>query len=203
MKIDIKDIKFWMDAIRNSDDRSRTLESFWGGQLQSKTWLIELLERKSRIANAKVVIFGGWNGVLASMLFNSDIGIKNITSVDIDPVCEEIARTMNKRQEMEGKFIAVTQDMCDFQYEQDPDIVINTSCEHITNEQYKKWLQNIPRGCKIVLQSNDYDELDEHINCVSSLDKFKKASGLNDIITEDELQLEKYKRFMLIGTTDV
>jgi len=203
MKIDIKDIKFWMDAIRNSDDRSRTLESFWGGQLQSKTWLIELLERKSRIANAKVVIFGGWNGVLASMLFNSDIGIKNITSVDIDPVCEEIARTMNKRQEMEGKFIAVTQDMCDFHYEQDPDIVINTSCEHITNEQYKKWLQNIPRGCKIVLQSNDYDELDEHINCVSSLDKFKKASGLNDIITEDELQLEKYKRFMLIGTTDV
>ena len=40
MKIDIKDIKFWMDAIRNSDDRSRTLESFWGGQLESKTWLL-------------------------------------------------------------------------------------------------------------------------------------------------------------------
>ena len=112
MKIDIQDIKFWMDAIRNSDDRSRTLESFWGGQLQSKTWLIESLERKSRIANASVIIFGGWNGVLASMLFNSEIGIKHITSVDIDPVCEEIARTMNKRQEMEGKFVAVTEDMC-------------------------------------------------------------------------------------------
>ena len=28
MKIDIHDIKFWMDAIRNSEDKERTLESF-------------------------------------------------------------------------------------------------------------------------------------------------------------------------------
>lgn len=199
MKIDIQDIKFWMDAIRNSEDRSRTLESFWGGQLQSKTWLIESLERKSRIANASVVIFGGWNGVLASMLFNSEIGIKHITSVDIDPVCEEIARTMNKRQEMEGKFVAVTEDMCNFHYEKKPDIVINTSCEHITKEQYKKWLRNVPKDCKIVLQSNDYKELDEHVNCVSSLAAFKKSSGLSSFMVEDELQLQKYTRFMLIG----
>ena len=57
MNIDIQDIKFWMDAIRNSDDRSRTLDSFWGGQLQSKEWLIQALEKKSRIANARIVIF--------------------------------------------------------------------------------------------------------------------------------------------------
>ena len=31
MKIDIQDVLFWMDAIRNSDDRYRTLESFWKG----------------------------------------------------------------------------------------------------------------------------------------------------------------------------
>ena len=35
MKIDINDIKFWMDAIRNSDDRDRTLETFWGGQIKA------------------------------------------------------------------------------------------------------------------------------------------------------------------------
>ena len=45
MKIDTKDIKFWMDAIRNSDDRDRTLESFWGGQLESKAWLVETVEQ--------------------------------------------------------------------------------------------------------------------------------------------------------------
>ena len=79
MKIDIQDIKFWADAIRNSADRDRTLESLWGGQLQSKTWLIEILEKRAHIANADIVIFGGWNGVLASMMFNSDLGTKHIT----------------------------------------------------------------------------------------------------------------------------
>ena len=49
MKIDTKDIKFWMDAIRNSDDRDRTLESFWGGQLESKAWLVETVEQFNRL----------------------------------------------------------------------------------------------------------------------------------------------------------
>lgn len=198
MKIDIKDIKFWMDAIRNSTDRDRTLDSFWGGQLESKAWLIETLEQTNKLTNANIVIHGGWNGVLASMLFNSEIGIRKIVSVDKDPGCEEIAFTINKRQEMEGRFIAVTKDMCKYEYDDHPDIIINTSCEHITQAQYNKWLQNIPKGCKIVLQSNDYWALDEHINCSKDLADFERKSKIN-ISRSAELQLPKYKRFMIIG----
>ena len=203
MKIDIKDIKFWMDAIRNSDDRSRTLESFWGGQLESKTWLGDILQAKAKtISNASVVIHGGWNGVLANMLFNSDIGIKHITSVDLDPVCKEIASTVNKRQEMEGMFEAVTADMCTYEYTTSPYFVINTSCEHITQEQYMQWLNNIPKGTKIILQSNNYTELEEHVNCSETLGEFEKKSKLK-IEVAKELELTKYKRFMIIGTKDV
>lgn len=203
MKIDIKDIKFWMDAIRNSDDRDRTLESFWGGQLESKTWLIETLSKKSKaISNANAVIHGGWNGVLANMLFNSDIGIKHIISIDIDPACKQIASTINKRQEMEGMFEAVTGDMCSYEYTTNPYFVINTSCEHITQEQYMQWLDNVPSSAKIILQSNNYFELDEHINCSKTLDEFVKKSKLN-VETANELQLAKYKRFMIIGTQHV
>jgi hypothetical protein len=39
MKVDIQDVLFWMDAIRDSEDRYRTLESFWKGQVNSKIWL--------------------------------------------------------------------------------------------------------------------------------------------------------------------
>lgn len=198
MKIDIQDIKFWMDAIRNSDDRDRTLESFWGGQLQSKTWLVETLEKTNKLTNARIVIHGGWNGVLASMLFNSDVGISSITSVDIDPACEETARTINKRQEMEGRFRAVTADMCEYEYDEHPDIIINTSCEHITQTQYIKWLKKIPKGCKIVLQSNNYFELEEHINCSKNISQFVKRSKLN-VMKKDILELPKYTRFMIIG----
>ena len=87
MKVELEDIKFWMDAIRNSEDRDRTLESFWGGQLKSKAWLVETLQKHHHVGNVSCVIFGGWNGVLANLLFNSTIGFKHITSVDIDPKC--------------------------------------------------------------------------------------------------------------------
>ena len=40
MQIDLEHILFWMDAIRNSEDPKRTLESFWKGQIKSKAWLI-------------------------------------------------------------------------------------------------------------------------------------------------------------------
>lgn len=199
MKIDIQDIKFWMDAIRNSEDKDRTLETFWGGQIQSKLWLINTISEKNKlIRNAEIVIHGGWNGLLASMLFNSEVGVKKIISVDVDPVCKEIATTVNKRYEMEGKFEAVTCDMVDYEYKTEPYIVINTSCEHITHEKYKKWLANVPNSAQIIVQSNDYYELEEHVNCYDSLDQFARKSML-EIEVKDEIQLPKYKRFMVIG----
>jgi len=174
LKIDIQDVLFWMDAIRNSEDRYRTLESFWKGQVNSKIWLIESLEKTLfwQPVAANIVIYGGWNGVLASLLFNTDIGISHITSIDIDPICKETASTINKRQEIEGRFTAVTADMCDY-INLDASIVINTSCEHITQEQYSKWLKNQSAESLIIVQNNNYKELDEHINCMSSLDEFK------------------------------
>jgi len=201
MKIEIEDIKFWMDAIRNSEDRDRTLESFWGGQIQSKLFLIEALEKHKQIRNAEIVIFGGWNGLLSSMIFNSELGIKHITSVDIDPKCKEIATTMNKRQEIEGRFEAVTADMVTYEYTRHPYFIINTSCEHITRDQYNQWLENVPEGCQIILQSNNYFDHPEHINCCEDLQQFKTRSKLR-ITDEAELKLEKYTRFMIIGRKD-
>lgn len=197
MKIDIQDVLFWMDAIRNSEDRYRTLESFWKGQVNSKIWLIQHLEVYSKRNNLRIVIHGGWNGVLASLLFNSKLDIAHITSVDVDPICEEIATTVNKRQEMQGRFTAVTADMCKYEY--DADIVINTSVEHITTAQYKKWFKLVPDDALIVTQSNNYFELEEHINCHRSLEEFVGSSQIRKIYIADSLKLPKYTRYMLVG----
>lgn len=197
MKVDIQDVLFWMDAIRNSENRYRTLESFWKGQVNSKIWLIENLEKHISKDNLRICIHGGWNGVLASLLFNSNLDIAHITSIDIDPECEEIATTINKRQEIQGRFTAVTADMCKYTY--DCDIVINTSVEHITTDQYRKWLKNVPRETIIVTQSNNYYDLDEHINCHSSLEEFTTTSLIKDVYVADSLELPKYTRFMIIG----
>jgi len=197
MKVDIQDVLFWMDAIRNSEDKYRTLESFWKGQVNSKVWLAtELYSVISKTKQNSIVIYGGWNGVLASILFNSRLPLNSITSVDIDPVCEDIANTVNKRQEMKGKFSAVTADMCE--YTTNADVVINTSCEHITQEQYEQWLNNQPDDALIVLQSNNYFKHEEHVRCSTDLDDFIKMSNIQ-VLYSGELETPKYNRYMVIG----
>ena len=198
MKVNLEDVLFWMDAIRNSEDRYRTLESFWKGQVHSKEWLVQTLEDFNDSPNNHIVVHGGWNGVLSSLLFNSNIHAQRITSIDIDPTCEEIAYTINKRYEMQGRFKAITQDMCTYTYVEPVDIVINTSCEHITQEQYNTWLTNQPNDVLIVLQSNNYFDLEEHIRCVTNLEEFEAQSNI-DVVWNGEYIHPKYKRFMLIG----
>lgn len=196
--VDIDDVLFWMDAIRNSKDRDRTLESFWKGQIHSKVWLIENLKQHLTYSERhKIAIYGGWNGVLASLLYNSGISIACISSIDIDPACEEIARTINKRYEIQGIFNAITADMCDYVVD-DADIVINTSCEHITQEQYEQWLSLQPKDSIIILQSNNFFDCDEHIRCVNHIDEFVSQSRIQPLYS-GEYEHPKYKRFMIIG----
>ena len=197
MKVDIQDVLFWMDAIRNSKDRYRTLESFWKGQVNSKIWLADRLSSMYyRNSDNRIAIYGGWNGVLSSILFNSELSIEHITSIDIDPSCEELANTVNKRYEIEGRFNAVTADMCN--YNEPADVVINTSCEHISQEQYEQWLDNQPDDALFVVQSNNYFELDEHIRCATDADDFMRMSKIKPF-WRGEFETPKYTRYMIIG----
>jgi len=198
MKIDIEDVMFYMDAIRNSEDRDRTLESFWKGQIRSKLWLINILEKKVKKENLNIVIHGGWNGVLASLLFNSNLNIKKITSVDIDPACRDTAYTINKRQEIEGRFRATTKDMTIYRYDENPDIVINTSTEHVTDDDLQQWFYNIPKEALVVAQSNNFFSLEEHINCVKTPTELSNKFNLENK-KEYTLKLPQYNRYMVIG----
>jgi hypothetical protein len=194
MQIDTEHLHHWMQAIRQSPDPIRTMDAFWSGQLKSKEWLIQNLRPHIK-KFVTVDIHGGWVGVLASMLFQSDVPVINIRSIDIDPTCEPIAVNMNKLEEMVGKFRAVTADMCAIR--SDADVVINTSCEHITQDQYDIWLSGMPLSSLIVLQSNNYN-IPEHVRTASSLEEFKTQSNLN-VLWAGELELPLYKRFMIIG----
>jgi len=133
---------------------------------------------------------------LASMLFQSDIVCTSIRSIDIDPTCEPIANMMNKGEEMVGKFRAVTADMCEIR--SDADVIINTSCEHITQDQYDLWVSGHPVNSLLVLQSNNYN-IPEHVRIANSLEEFKKQCDLKTILWAGELELPLYTRYMVIG----
>lgn len=198
MNIDTEHLHHWMRAIRESKEPMRTMDAFWRGQILSKEWLITELT-KLKISYSKcpsIDIHGGWVGVLASLLFQSDLYISNIRSIDIDPGCEDIARTMNQIEVEAGKFRAVTADMCAIR--SDADIVINTSFEHISQDEYDLWLSGLSHSSLIVLQSNNY-AIPEHVRIAADLEEFKRQSNLENILYAGELQLPLYKRFMIIG----
>jgi len=195
MQINTEHLHHWMQAIRQSPDPMRTMDAFWSGQLKSKEWLITNL-RNHVTKFVTIDIHGGWVGVLASMLFQSNVPILNIRSIDNDPVCEPIAVNMNKIEEMTGRFRAVTADMCAIR--SDADVVINTSCEHITQDQYDLWLSGMPYSSLLILQSNNYD-IPEHVRTANTLEQFKEQCHLEQIYWAGELELPLYTRFMIIG----
>ena len=192
--VDTEHLHYWMQAIRQSPDPMRTMDAFWSGQLKSKEWLITNL-RSNVNKFVSIDIHGGWVGVLASMLFQSDVPIINIRSIDVDPTCEPIAVNMNKIEEMSGRFRAITADMCEIR--SDADVIINTSCEHITQDQFELWKSGMPHNSLLVLQSNNYN-IPEHVRTAKDLEEFKQQCNI-DVIWAGELVLPLYTRYMIIG----
>jgi hypothetical protein len=194
MKIDLEHLHHWMCAIRQSPDPIRTLDAFWSGQIKSKEWLIKELHQWCR-QEVSVDIHGGWMGTLASMLFQSNLVISKIRTIDIDPSCSPIADEMNRLELIQGRFESITNNMCDVITNYD--VVINTSCEHMSQPDFDKWLTNVSKQSLIVLQSNDY-KIPEHIRIAKNLKEFEKQSSI-DIAWSGELQLPLYRRFLIIG----
>ena len=204
--------------LRNASDNCNAdfTDALSWGQLKSKRWLVDELT-KCNVELRTVFILGGWYGTLASMLFNSDMVIHYIRSFDLDETCQPIADKVNNTQVQNNwRFKAITDDMFNINYDAHtwstwsaknnrnsfpitdrPDTIINTSCEHI--DKFELWYDRIPKGKLVVLQSNNYSDLPEHVNCVKSLRAFEKQTPMQDVLFEGMLQLSKYKRYMRIG----
>jgi hypothetical protein len=197
----VNDIKFDKDC-------------FSRGQLQSKLWIIKEL-KKLNLDLGTVFLCAGWYATLAVMLFENNLKINKIRSFDKDPSCRKIAEIFNKPWvKDEWKFKSSTQDILEIDYNQHsydvmradgsfceltdlPDTIINTSCEHIDN--FEEWYNSIPDGKLVILQSNDYFEIEEHVNCSKSISQFSKTCPMKETLFEGELFLPKYTRFMKIG----
>ena len=144
-----------------------------------------------------VYIFGGWYGVLGQLLRdNTTVG--DIYSVDIDPECAEVINNSS----LDGdRIFPVTSDMVDYHYNSDPFMVINTSCEHLLQEEYDRWWNKIPAGTYFVLQGNNF-VIDEHVRVSESLDHFTEQCKLTpeQILSSEELQVDNnFTRYMIIG----
>jgi hypothetical protein len=204
-----------VEGLRKYKDNTEfNADCFSRGQLESKLWLVKELQ-KTKVDLGTVFLCAGWYATLATMLFESSITVDKIRSFDIDDTCRAIAETFNKPWVKDNwKFKSSTKDIMDINYEFEsyeviradgttcplddtPDTIINTSCEHIEN--FEEWYAMIPSGKLVILQSNNFFEVEEHINCATDLDDFSKMASMEHVYFEGELELEKYTRYMKIG----
>jgi spermidine synthase len=201
LTITTEDLACWFNAIRNLPDneRTRALDATWSGQLQSKAWLVNTLKQFVDLPS-NVYVFGGWIGILASMMFQH-LPVKKIRSIDIDPWCESIADTINKPYEMDGwRFKAITSNMINYDYdlEMPSDIVVNTSSEHVDQSTYDTWFNMICPGSLVVVQGNNFFSCHEHIRCSENLKDFENMNNVYSPLFSGQFHTDQYTRYMSI-----
>jgi hypothetical protein len=166
-------------------------------QVACKMWARDRLFESAGGVFGEIWIVGGWYGVFAGMLLeDARFKIGRIENSDIDPDVGAIAQTLNHAHHT--RFETITADMYKLDYAgRRPDLVVNTSCEHIPD--LGAWLSLMAKGQRVLLQSNDYFSEPTHIACVPSLQAFEQLAALSQVEFAGELPMKKYTRFMLIG----
>ncbi len=174
----------------------------WGdamsrGQITSKLWLLHQLQLHNRINLGRVAICGGWVGILSRLLLEHDtIHTTHIHSMDTDLAASTAAKELNSEFLLDDYFTSTLTNCYDVHYG-DYDTVINTSCEHF--DDFNKWFDKVPRGKIVILQSNDFTAIEDHVDCVSNEDELVDKAKLNTVIYKGALPCYGYTRFMVIG----
>lgn len=165
------------------------------GQIYSKLWLLRTLidVLPQHRASWKIAVTGSWLGSLVWGLAKC-FPQAEVTGIDFDGYCIEYCNQVYNGPQ----FKFVNQDMYDHDWQTESyDIVVNTACEHIAYLQ--GWLDDIPSGTIVVLQSNNLFDIPEHIACSHTLEQFMERMALSTYLYSDALQFPMYTRFMVIG----
>lgn len=206
-------------CIKNNIDMSIINDAFSRSQMRSKFWLINEL---SKINNNydHIVILAGWFGQLKA-IYEKQCTYAKMRIVEMDKQsCETSDYIFNLSNLENHKVKSIHANINELTlhkngYEWDvenfkdgtkysekflPNLIINTSAEHMTEEWYNQIrFKNMESDPIVAIQSNNLFDIPEHINCVHSVDHMKKKFPMKEILFEGELQLKGYKRVMLIG----
>ena len=184
------------------------------GQLKSKKWLVDQIQEID-LDLGTVFLCAGWYGTIVSMFQERNIKFDKFRNFDIDPKAVQISEIWNKELVNNNwKFRATVEDIHKIDYNKHyytvfkddgvetqmsdvPNTIINTSCEHIVN--FDEWYRKIPAGKLVILQSNDYIDVEEHVNCSKDIEMFSKSTPMTQTLFEGTLDLVTYRRFMKIG----
>ena len=194
------------------------INSINDAQLSSKQWLVDqivpILQAKSeytfsgskylRDGEARdILVLGSWYGITSLLLKEQIDHSVKIWNVDSDPYCELISRKLQKNIPTCKENYFITSDAMEYYFDRSDafQVIINTSCEHMEQEDIDLMLSIKPPNTLICFQSNNYHNEPEHINTHSSLSSFEKSLKLVRTFWSGTLKPTnaEYERYMVIG----
>jgi len=163
---------------------------------ESKKWLADKLFDLYNHDAGKFYVAGGWYGMMAYQLRQKWAGEEmNIVSADCDPMCEDYAWELFGEYDIDFRTVDVNEEQDLSQYS----AIINTSCEHMEQEDLLSIIERKDRQAWVAFQTNNYVDLNSHINCWPTAQLFAKSLKLNWVASVETLQLKDFNRFMVIG----
>lgn len=188
--------------------------SFSHGQITSKIWLCEELEKYCKL-NDNLYILGGWHNILGFMFsIRKPNFFKKIHNIDIDSevieIADKICDTWINQLYTNSHIINTCADSNEYELQLNnvTDIVINCSVEHFkTND----WFNKLPTNTLVCVQSSDIKDKD----VIESVDTWQQNQPNSDLATflnrfpvseylyvgtkTFEYPNYGYNRFMMIG----
>ena len=207
------------DYIKKDKDIAIIQDAMSRSQMRSKIWLVDELSKiNSKFDN--VLVLASWFGQL-KFIYNNKLKFEKMRLVELDRDACEISDSIFNLYDIENyKVKSINANINNLTlhkngyawtvenlkentgYEEKflPDLIINTSAEHMTEEWFNQIrFKEMESNPIVAIQSNNLFEIPEHINCVHSVDHMRKKFPMKEILFEGELQLKGYKRVMLIG----
>jgi hypothetical protein len=182
-------------------------DAFSAGQIESKIWAAEELEKivtELGTGPLRVYILGGWYSLLHFILkVRKNIDLAYCRSVDLDPLTCYTANKINNTWEYDNwKFRSYPFDANKLDYvysNENINCVINTSTEHFDSN---LWYTLIPNGTLVLLQSNNL-EIPDHVRISKSRYDLSKLYPMQKQLFLGTKKFDfdkiKYDRHMLIG----
>lgn len=179
-------------------------DAFSVGQLASKLWLVGVLRQYLDVQDT-VVIQACWFGQLAPLIADR---VHRVYGFDADPhaiqLSEEFCQPEIQRDwrfkgtvadinlidwgdveiDIEGELIKIK-----------PDVIINTSTEHMSPD----WYESVPPGTFLALQGNSDHTLDGHVNAADTYEEWSEQFPMETVCEWGSMVFPTYTRYMKIG----
>lgn len=146
----------------------------------------------------KIIVLGGWYGVLGA-LAKSQWPDAEVLSIDIDPVCETIGKSLLVNSGIDITFQQSAYELLTQDGIFDYDLILSSSTEHFEPDDVTELLAKKSDNTYVALQNNDYKSHNSHINTYPSLDLFVESLQLNEITHKSKTVFPIYTRYTVVG----